>query len=308
MRKACSTKLLLALAAALVGCAGPKGYRKPPVVPVIITGTTPEDRLIVRGFSDQLAEYNIQPVLRQARSGKEMAQMVPDLLKVYPNLIALSSTSPDTESAIVHAFKYSIGTVVIGVTAKNSKAAAVIVADPRELASKVDSAIRSDFPDGARIGFLGGSTLVESDLLDYQLQRQWLPPSPYLYASRKQDAVVALGVEGLREAGRLYPLPTVYLVAGGDEGERALLSGKVAAMVEPLWYAAGVRAARIVRDTADRQDPTAYRFTVPVEIVRPSGIERFRASRVKMPPPDPAQHPMTEKEKERLWGKPKAPR
>lgn len=299
MRRAFS----ISLAAAAILLAGCRQHRPrlPDARPIFLAGAGFVERQVQQGYADQIAVYGVRTSYH-AVTPESATKDFKALLADFPEIVIYPGVDPASVGGVAEqAYSHTVQLYLVGVGDPDTKATAVIRADPDELTKKVAGAVAGILPKGGSVCFAADdNTWIDSKALDYGLGKRWLGGGRFRLVDdpEKAGAIVAVGSGALAKvAGK----GRVIAVACGETGEVALKRGDAEILLEPNWYVAGAVAARLVRDGVDGGLLSALFYSIPIEVIRARTLEEYRRVRNKLLPEDGPTVPFTEQERKHLW-------
>lgn len=297
MRKVFSTELVaVAGLLLLAGCDTAPTIEKPRgVVASFAVAGRHDTQLIAEGLRAQLAEYDIELVYRDAASFEAVGDAFKSTLERAPTVAVFPSVSPEAGKALAQAAcSYSVRSLLVGTDAPISPRTEHLGPDLEDLARRIVEESKALAPRARLIVLVTrGACLIDTDALLFNVQRSALDermaadllrdiPPP---ASQPAAVVVAVGPEAADIPG------AKVIVDGGERGLERIRSGSVSVALEPNWFQAGVRAARMIREAVGTGWLGPKLSPVRVDRVTKGNLEAYLTRRKLLPPPDPPRVP-----------------
>jgi predicted small lipoprotein YifL len=307
MRKAFSISMRLVLVAALAGC-GSHAPRPRLDLLFLAPDDSPTTRLIARGLTEQLAQYEYHADLHVAKGSAGQPGLFKSLLDTGPNVVVMPCLDEEAGRKVADiAYGYTINLILVGVDSPESLRPVIIAPDPAEIAKPLLAEAEKRLPNGGRVLLLYESGLyTDVKLLAAELNHGWLLRPEYVLLRRQvrqgpppeADLVIACGPDALKAAVEAGSRP--FGVDCGQVGLEMLREGKADLLIEPDWYYAGVRAARCAVAFAECR-PVDVSHTIPQALVTGQNLTEYLKQRHVLPPPDPRRHPLSEEERQKLY-------
>ncbi|MEP0766621.1 MAG: hypothetical protein HRF45_08800 [Fimbriimonadia bacterium] len=293
MRKVFSTSLFAAATLLLeAGCHRAPIVEKPRALVALFTVAGRQDtQLIAEGARLQLSEYGIDTATQEAASFEAFANAFKDALARVPTVAVFPNASPEAGKTLADAaYSYSVRSLLIGTDSPISPRTEHLGPDIEGLARRIVAESNALVPGARRLVlFARGACLLDVDALLFHTERSALdkrmavalitntPPPP----REPNTVVVAVGPEAAETPS------AALIVDGGEKGLQRVRGGSAAVALEPNWFQAGVRAARMIREAVGTGWLGPKRGPVSVDRVTKANLDSYLAKRKVLPPPDP---------------------
>ncbi|GMV36434.1 MAG: hypothetical protein AMXMBFR61_09420 [Fimbriimonadales bacterium] len=278
------------------GCDRGVTVKKPRAVVTVVSVAGREDtRLIAEGLQLQLAEYAIDLVTEDAASFERIADAFASSLEHVPTIAVFPSVSPEAGKKLADAaYSYSVRSLLVGTDSPISPRTEHLGPDLEDLARRILAESKALAPRARRVALITrGPCLVDVDALLFYAERLALdermgvvllrdatPP-----AREPNTVLVAVGPDAADTAN------AALIVDGGFRGLQRVQRGSLAVALEPNWFQAGVRAARMIREAVGTGWLGPNLGPVTVDRVTKANLESYLAKRKVLPPPDPPRVP-----------------
>jgi len=293
MWKAFSTSLFAAAALLLlVGCHRAPIVEKPRAMVAVITVAGRQDtQLVAEGLRLQLAEFDLDLVSSEAASFDGIADAFKSTLPHVPTVVVFPSVSPEAGKHLADAaYSYSVRSLLVGADAPVSPRTEHLGPDIEDLSKRIVAEVKKLAPGARRIVMVTrGPCLIDVDALVYYATRSALDRNMSVGLLQEAPAAVREpGTVAVAVGPEAADTPAAtLLVDGGEKGLERVRSGSVAMLLEPNWFQAGVRAARMIREAVETGWLGPELGPVRVDLVNRQNLDTYLAKRKALPPPDP---------------------